>query len=408
MATDEITIYQPSPEVWTRRCGGLAAGEAAPETLDRLVGAIYQGVMDTVPWQAALNQIKDALRAMHVALLLRPPSPQNGGVTIHADGFCAQATHSYETHFFALDPFLHLPPGEPTAPEDIDPRWSDHPMYRDYLLPLDVGPILGANLYGDDGVEMRLRVTRAHGAPAFSSRDRALCRLLLPHLRRAVQLHGRLEGLAGERQLLAGTIRRFALGMVTLGHDGHLRHANAEATRILDARDTLFADAGRLVGVDAQTGAALQRLIDAARSADVDRAALVAGMRLERPSGRASIGVVARTIPATEIADGPGRPALVLYLRDPEASCIPVVQEAVRRHFGLTRTEADLALCLTDGCTIDDAAERLGLSRDSVRTHLRCVLSKTGVTRQAALVQVLLNSMMSLDGDADAGLAGIA
>lgn len=398
MATDQISIYQPSPEIWTRRCA--SAGVNDSEALSRLVGVIYQGAMEAVPWQSALAMLREMLRAVHVGLLLRPPSPQSGGVAISADGFCAQAPHSHETHFFALDPFLRLRAGEWMTPEDIDPRWSEHALYREYLEPLDVGPILGANFCSDKGVECRLRITRACGAQAFSAQDRALCRFALPHFQRAVHLHARLDGLSCERQVLAGSMRRFALGMITLGRDGGVREINGEAARLLDARDGLAIEDGRIVGTGEVQDRVLRRLVDGVliEAAD-DAPALIGSARLARSSGRPGLGIVARAVPASEIADGAPPPAAVLFLRDPESNGITAVHEAVRRRYGLTRTEADLALCLTDGCTIDDAAERLGLGRDAVRAHLRGIFSKTGVTRQAALVQMLLNGMLSLGGD---------
>ncbi|MNY82708.1 hypothetical protein D3C86_2249760 [compost metagenome] len=49
-----------------------------------------------------------------------------------------------------------------------------------------------------------------------------------------------------------------------------------------------------------------------------------------------------------------------------------------------------------DGLTLDESAERLCLSRNTVRAHLRGVFAKTGATRQAQLVKTLLNSVAAL------------
>ena len=68
----------------------------------------------------------------------------------------------------------------------------------------------------------------------------------------------------------------------------------------------------------------------------------------------------------------------------------------MRRLFGLTRMEAQLALLLTEGLTLDEAAEQMNVRRNTARTHLRSIFSKTGVTRQTMLVRLLLNSVISL------------
>ncbi|MNT69412.1 Bacterial regulatory protein, luxR family [compost metagenome] len=68
----------------------------------------------------------------------------------------------------------------------------------------------------------------------------------------------------------------------------------------------------------------------------------------------------------------------------------------VRKLFDLTPAETALALVLADGMTLDEAAEALGTSKNTARAHLRAIFSKTGVTRQATLVRMLLSSVISL------------
>ncbi|MDI3258717.1 MAG: LuxR C-terminal-related transcriptional regulator, partial [Sinobacteraceae bacterium] len=71
-------------------------------------------------------------------------------------------------------------------------------------------------------------------------------------------------------------------------------------------------------------------------------------------------------------------------------------QELVRRLFGLTRMEAQLALLLAEGYTLDEAAEKMDVRRNTARTHLRSIFCKTGVTRQTMLVRLMLNSVLTL------------
>ncbi|MFB3078283.1 MAG: helix-turn-helix transcriptional regulator [Lysobacterales bacterium] len=61
--------------------------------------------------------------------------------------------------------------------------------------------------------------------------------------------------------------------------------------------------------------------------------------------------------------------------------------------FGLTRAEARLAMQLANGATLDEAAEKLHISRNTVKSHLSSVFSKTGVTRQTKLIQLILRSV---------------
>ncbi len=51
---------------------------------------------------------------------------------------------------------------------------------------------------------------------------------------------------------------------------------------------------------------------------------------------------------------------------------------------------------LANGLSLEEAAENLGIMRNTARAHLRAIFSKTGVRRQAELVRVMLNSVVSL------------
>ena len=58
----------------------------------------------------------------------------------------------------------------------------------------------------------------------------------------------------------------------------------------------------------------------------------------------------------------------------------------LHRYFGLTPSEARLALHLVRGETLRSAAAKLHISYETARTQLKHIFSKTGTCRQAELV----------------------
>lgn len=86
----------------------------------------------------------------------------------------------------------------------------------------------------------------------------------------------------------------------------------------------------------------------------------------------------------------------VLLISDPDSQALPSV-DTVARLFDLTEAEARLALALSEGYRIEDAAESLGITLNSARTYLKRVFSKTEVTRQAELVRLILAAPTLLD-----------
>jgi DNA-binding CsgD family transcriptional regulator/PAS domain-containing protein len=370
--------------------------------VDGLLGAIYEGPTESPPWNSALQRLRDTLAAAHVTLILRPPSQDSTGVMINTGPVTTQGVESYETHFFSMDPFVRLQEGQvATAEELIGKQWLDSAIYQEYLRPLGVRHLLGADIYTKEGIECRLRVTRAQEAKAFSAGDKALVSFLLPHLKRSIQLHARLDLLETERQLFAGTVNRMLLGIVSFDQNGAIIETNQEARRILAEKDGIWLS-GNTIGVDSgQEGRELQRMIRQAVAGGIPEdgnhpAAVVEAMSVTRPSGRSKLGVLVRAIPIGRYSESKNRPAAAVFLRDSESNAAQPSQELVRRLFGLTRMEAQLALLLAEGLTLDEAAEKMNVRRNTARTHLRSIFCKTGVTRQTMLVRLLLNSVMSL------------
>jgi DNA-binding CsgD family transcriptional regulator len=86
---------------------------------------------------------------------------------------------------------------------------------------------------------------------------------------------------------------------------------------------------------------------------------------------------------------GRSRPVAMILIADPEAER-STRRERLRREFGLTAAEADVALEILKGDGRDAAAERLGITVATVRTQLLRIFEKTGVSHQAELVRLLL------------------
>ena len=63
--------------------------------------------------------------------------------------------------------------------------------------------------------------------------------------------------------------------------------------------------------------------------------------------------------------------------------------ELVRSLFDLTPAEARVARGLASGKTVQDIAADGGVSENTIRTHVRGVLQKTGRSRQAEVVALL-------------------
>ena len=84
--------------------------------------------------------------------------------------------------------------------------------------------------------------------------------------------------------------------------------------------------------------------------------------------------------------------AALVFITDPERGR-RAKNDWLRRIYGLTRTEARLACELIKGGTLEDIAARMDITMNTVRTHMKHLLSKTNAQGQgqAGLMRLLLS-----------------
>jgi DNA-binding CsgD family transcriptional regulator len=149
----------------------------------------------------------------------------------------------------------------------------------------------------------------------------------------------------------------------------------------------LTVQGGRLTARGPAAARRLEGLLAAAATADPARRS-AGSMALAAPGRTEGLSVTVAPARVEESGLFDGGPRVMVCVTDPEADVRPP-EETLRELFGLTRSEAKLALALSGGDSLSEAAQRHGVSLNTARVHLSRVFDKTGVNRQGALVALL-------------------
>jgi DNA-binding CsgD family transcriptional regulator len=207
---------------------------------------------------------------------------------------------------------------------------------------------------------------------------------LRPHLARSALIAGRLH--LRTLQVAARILELLDIPALVFDETGKVLAANA----LIEARTEAvrWLAGGKVSLCDRRADAAL-RLATATISQAEDTQA-GSGLRsfpVRDPRGLPSM--VAHVVPIRGAArDVFARCAGVLILMPLGAAQGPPV-DLIRSLFDLTATEARVARRLAGGASIDTMVVADGVSRNTIRTHVRAVLEKTGCTRQAEVVALL-------------------
>lgn len=247
-----------------------------------------------------------------------------------------------------------------------------------------------------DAVETVFETFEVVWPPAAARR----ARFLAPQLDRAFGLKRRLEAAEAALRDTAAILARVESAVITVGPDLRVRSANPAAEVLLRRGDglrlregvvgaRLASDERALASAVAAAACQAEPRLGATASNSTDAMLTVWRGASDQPSYR--VGVFALPHTRTSRAGCRAERTVLLLVDDPaRVPMAPLAaQTLLARAFGLTGSEARLALQLGAGASLTEAAATLGITRNTARAHLRAVFGKTDVHRQVELVRLV-------------------
>jgi DNA-binding CsgD family transcriptional regulator len=121
-------------------------------------------------------------------------------------------------------------------------------------------------------------------------------------------------------------------------------------------------------------------------------------LSIPRPEGRHALSAMVAPTGVTGIFPDSRSACVVVLVEEPAHRATAPLDAFVKSH-RLSRAEAALTARLVGGMSLHQAAAALGISGNTVRTHLKHVFAKTGARRQADLVRRALTHEPVGDGE---------
>ncbi|MEQ1950339.1 helix-turn-helix transcriptional regulator [Mesorhizobium sp. CN2-181] len=255
------------------------------------------------------------------------------------------------------------------------------PFYNEFLRPVGIFWHANAVLSSGANQYVELSLKRRVQAGPYSRGDADALDAALPELRAAARIAE-----ASLRAEARGMARMLAhRGETVLEFDGWGRLISGQQAGEADASSPLCIRRQRLCAYHPREQAALDAAIDGAL-APYGRIGLAP---LTGADGRHYVLQVhpipnrVRDVFLAAAAIG------VLIERDPVTAPIRLDPATIQPIFDLTDREADVTCLLAEGVDLASISRRLRISRGTVRSYLKNVFEKAGVSRQAELVALL-------------------
>ena len=294
---------------------------------------------------------------------------------------------------FAVDPFSNLPLGIPLTIREFlgEEQFRSSPFMTDFMHGLGLQNVLGVDRLSATGLRIRLRATRAIGDNDFDESEKRLFGWLVVHVTTAVDLFLQLDEAMIDKQTFADALTRLAYGAALVDRRGRILSITDKAALLLKRYHLLTKDeSGYRLTVHSRKHAPMAAALEDLACAEGDRQAPWP-MSIQDDEGQWLSLILRRTEIRTRL-DRPLEATALLTISESSAPLTPDV-DTLAQLYGLTPAEAELTAVLGEGLDLSLASQRLDISKNTAKAHLRMIFSKTGVTRQSSLVRLVLRSV---------------
>lgn len=360
---------------------------------DELLLALLDGAFETPPWTKFLDSLRKQAAADYASLVFRPPGmPSNTVFHLYSGRRSPPHVQQlYKESFFQRDPTPYyamregrvynleelLRPGDPASDAYI----------REVMEPSGMNAMRMVRVAETSGVSAWLIVTRTKGD--FGGKIDALLQALVPYLRSVLRNFVALERERTSALLAGQAIHRLNYGWIALDASARVLETDAQGQLILERSKLLRCDGdGRLgAATRQQTREIVSAVKDIANGSDARPRAMV----LCRDPWLDMLLVRANR----EVVSARSIPAVVVYVHGDNALSVDRCEQLAQL-FDLLPSESRLALALSRGMSISEAADELGLTVETARTYSKKIYAKMGARSQADLVRFIHRSVLRI------------
>jgi DNA-binding CsgD family transcriptional regulator len=213
--------------------------------------------------------------------------------------------------------------------------------------------------------------------------------LITPHVRRAMLIGKVIDLHRVEAAALADSFDQLASGMLIVDSSAHIIHANASAHRLIAEANVLRASNGRIAALDPEGNRNLHDIFTAAQAGDAAVGKRGIALPLKARTGERYVAhILPLTSGARRKAGVSYSAAAAMFVRK-AALDLPSPPEGLADEFKLTPAEVRVMFAIVEIGGVPEVAPVLGISEQTVKTHLHRIYEKTATKRQADLVKLV-------------------
>ncbi|HXV31637.1 MAG TPA: helix-turn-helix transcriptional regulator, partial [Sinorhizobium sp.] len=346
---------------------------------DELVELIYGSLLEHGKWQQFLDHLNNAMHYGKTTFMYHDAVVRKGYFSLAA-GYAEEEVAAYNQYYNLINPWMAKASMRPVGKGVTSDYMFDAQQlrktefYNDYLRKSGLEGGAGITIFRDKGRSFVLTSLMSARDHESSAELASLFTELSPHIARAFSYYRRGTKASDEASSQCTLLDLTGTGLIIVDEDAYLKAVNKTAEQFIDQRCGIrITPTGRIAFDKGRLQEMLKDICQRQSKGSVYRAETSNGMK------RYDITMVRmQTDRMREFLAGPS----VALLLKPRVASAELVDKQV-----LSPGELHVARAIIDGISIKEIASERGTSRETVRTQLKSIFSKLGISSQMELVR---------------------
>ena len=370
------------------------------EAFERILASLHEAALDRAHWATASALIEEALGAHGSSMTFGDGNSEEDIRIYFLWQFFRGQRHpelerEYHEVYYPLDErpprIRHAPDSQLFHTTDLltEEELKTSATYNELLVRGHARNSIHVRLDGPNGTRIIWGINDPVDRDGWSSAQLDSIRRLLPHIRQTVRVQQALAGAGALGAPLAKLLDTTGLGIVQLDGRGRIVAANDRARDLLRTGDGLFDEGGSLYARTPEDNAELQGLLTRALPRFGGQGAGGSTM-VKRPAPLPPLVLHVNPVGRQETDFHLWPVAALVLVADPAGGTRidPAVAAAA---LGLTGMESRVAVLLAEGMSVREVAAATGRGESTIRSHVKHMFARHGLSRQADLVRLVLS-----------------
>ncbi|MDH5395080.1 MAG: LuxR C-terminal-related transcriptional regulator [Gammaproteobacteria bacterium] len=361
-----------------------------------IIGDIYEATINPEYWNRSLEKICYLSSARSAGIYIRDKR-NNSSRTFCQIGMPEFTKALYSNGLGRLDPGFamleKISVGENCVIVNLQkPDGASKEFLHLVLRPMGIHHISCICVFNDDDLVGGIGLHRGKNSPPFEEDILNSLGLLAPHFARAIRIKNEFERLRFEKKVLQDGYSKLNVGMIVVDELARPRYMNPMAEKLVKYHPAVILGQDRRIkAFNQEQTLLLHQLVREC----VEGNPGYSQMGLRHPE--VNHPLVMMVTPITNEVWDKNEQGAIIFINDPAEDKNVYSLKMLFEVYLLSQAEARVAMALFNGLTADQIATQFNRSINTVKTQIKRVYAKTGVSRQADLVRLLTGSLVPFE-----------